>query len=44
MTLKSQHIPRATIQRMAVYIQVLETLQRDGMEVISRSCSPAPVM
>jgi len=35
MSLKSQHIPRATIQRMAVYIQVLESLQRDGKDVIS---------
>jgi len=47
MSLKSQHIPRATIQRMAVYIQVLETLQRDGKEVISsellaRTCDVNP--
>lgn len=47
MTLKSQHIPRATIQRMAVYIQVLESLARDGKDVISsellaRTCSVNP--
>lgn len=47
MTLKSQHIPRATIQRMAVYIQVLESLARDGKDVISsellaRTCSINP--
>lgn len=35
MTLKSQHIPRATIQRLAVYVEVLENLKRDGSEVIS---------
>jgi redox-sensing transcriptional repressor len=33
--LKSEHIPRATIQRLAVYVQVLENLRRDGTEVIS---------
>ncbi len=32
---KSEHIPRATIQRLAVYMQVLENLQREGIEVIS---------
>ena len=32
---KSEHIPRATIQRLAVYVQVLENLQREGTEVIS---------
>ncbi len=35
MSLKSQHIPRATIQRLAVYVEVLENLKRDGSEVIS---------
>ncbi|WP_431830569.1 redox-sensing transcriptional repressor Rex [Desulfobaculum bizertense] len=45
--MKSQHIPRATIQRMAVYIQVLENLQRDGKNVISsellaRTCDVNP--
>lgn len=33
--MKSEHIPRATIQRLAVYVQVLENLKRDGVEVIS---------
>ncbi|WP_461209632.1 redox-sensing transcriptional repressor Rex [Desulfocurvus sp. DL9XJH121] len=47
MTLKSQHIPRATIQRMAVYIQVLESLARDGKDVVSsellaRTCNINP--
>lgn len=32
---KSEHIPRATIERLSVYLQVLENLQRDGVEVIS---------
>lgn len=32
---KNEHIPRATIQRLAVYIQVLEQLEREGTEVIS---------
>jgi len=32
---KSKHIPRATIQRLATYIQVLESFARDGVEVIS---------
>lgn len=34
-SIKSTHIPRATIQRLAVYIQVLEHLEQDGVEVIS---------
>ena len=34
-SLKSSHIPRATIQRLAVYIQVLENLAQEGVEVIS---------
>lgn len=33
--MKSEHIPKATIGRLAVYIQVLENLLRDGVEVIS---------
>ena len=33
--LKSKHIPRATIQRLATYVQALEALSRDGVEVIS---------
>lgn len=33
--LKSKHIPRATIQRLAVYVQALEAFARDGVEVVS---------
>ncbi|WP_081650644.1 redox-sensing transcriptional repressor Rex [Paucidesulfovibrio longus] len=33
--LKSEHIPKATIGRLAVYIQVLERLKAEGTEVIS---------
>ncbi|MDR2161992.1 MAG: redox-sensing transcriptional repressor Rex [Desulfovibrio sp.] len=33
--MKQDHIPRATIQRLAVYLQELEHLQRDGLEVIA---------
>ena len=32
---KSKHIPRATIQRLATYVQVLENFVRDDVEVIS---------
>lgn len=32
---KSSHIPRATIQRLAIYVQVLEAFARDGVTVIS---------
>ena len=32
---KSEHIPRATIQRLASYVQVLENLKRDDTEVVS---------
>lgn len=32
---KSSHIPRATIQRLATYVQVLDTLARDGVKVVS---------
>lgn len=32
---KSTHIPRATIRRLATYVQVLENLSRDGTEIIS---------
>lgn len=32
---KSKHIPRATIQRLATYVQVLENFARDKVEVIS---------
>lgn len=34
-SLKSKHIPRATIQRLATYVQVLEALARDGINVVS---------
>ena len=33
--MKSEHIPKATIGRLAVYIQVLGGFQRDGVEVVS---------
>jgi redox-sensing transcriptional repressor len=33
--LKKRHIPRATIQRLAIYVQVLENFARDNVEVIS---------
>lgn len=33
--MKSEHIPKATIARLAVYLQVLGNLTRDGIEVIS---------
>lgn len=32
---RSEHIPRATIERLSVYLQVLENLQREGVDVIS---------
>lgn len=32
---KSKHIPRATIKRLATYVQVLENLARDGVEIVS---------
>lgn len=32
---KSKHIPRATIRRLATYIQVLESLAQEGVEIIS---------
>ncbi|MBG0778257.1 MAG: redox-sensing transcriptional repressor Rex [Desulfovibrionaceae bacterium] len=35
MPVKSEHIPRATIKRLAVYVQVLENLIREGTDVIS---------
>ncbi|MDE5832803.1 MAG: redox-sensing transcriptional repressor Rex [Desulfovibrio sp.] len=34
-SMKSDHIPRATIQRLAIYVQVLEALARDGVKVVS---------
>lgn len=33
--LKTSHIPRATIQRLAAYVQALETFARDGIAVTS---------
>lgn len=35
MSLKSDHIPRATLERMAVYLEVLNSLARDGVTIIS---------
>ena len=35
LSLKSERIPRATIRRLAVYVQVLESMQRNGVEGIS---------
>ena len=32
---KSEHIPHATIQRLATYLQVLETMNKEGVQVIS---------
>ncbi len=32
---KNVHIPKATIQRIAIYMQVLEHLEQEGIEVIS---------
>jgi len=45
--LKSSHIPRATIQRLAVYVQVLESFIQDGETVVSsdglaRACGVNP--
>ncbi len=33
--IKSLHIPKATIQRLSIYIQVLEHIDQEGIEVIS---------
>lgn len=33
--LKYDHIPRATISRLAIYVQELETMERQGVKVIS---------
>ena len=35
MTTKADQIPRATIQRLSIYLQVLENMLRDGTDVIS---------
>ncbi len=33
--MKSEHIPNATIKRLAMYVQVLETFKREGNQVVS---------
>ena len=33
--MKSEHIPRATIQRLSIYLQELENMRKDGIEVTS---------
>ncbi len=35
MNIKTEHIPRATIQRLSIYLQVLENMLHDGVQVIS---------
>lgn len=45
--MKSEHIPRATIKRLAMYVQVLESLKREGVQVVSsevlaRTCDVNP--
>ncbi len=45
--MKSKHIPRATIQRLAVYLQVLEAMSSEETEVVSsealaRACDVNP--
>ena len=35
MPTKQNRIPRASIERLSVYLQVLENLRRDGIEIIS---------
>ncbi|GAU08393.1 redox-sensing transcriptional repressor Rex [Desulfoplanes formicivorans] len=45
--MKSTRIPRATIQRLAAYVQILETLSQEGEKVISseglaRACGVNP--
>lgn len=47
LSIKSERIPRATIQRLAIYVQVLESLMREGTQVISsetlaKACSVNP--
>ena len=32
---KYDHIPRATIQRLATYMQVLETMKKDNIKITS---------
>lgn len=46
-TFKSEHIPRAAIQRLAIYLQVLEALSHENVEVVSserlaRACDVNP--
>ncbi len=45
--MKSEHIPKATIGRLTVYVEVLERLKREGSEVVSseslaEACSVNP--
>ncbi len=45
--MKSDHIPNATIKRLAMYVQVLETFKREGAQVLSserlaRACNVNP--
>ena len=45
--MKTEHIPRATIQRLALYVQVLESFHREGSDVLSsevlaRACNVNP--
>jgi len=35
MAVKSEHIPKATIARLATYIQVLSEFKREGTDVVS---------
>lgn len=35
MPFKSERIPRATIRRLAIYVQVLEVMRRNGVQIIS---------
>jgi len=35
MSTKTDHIPRATIERLSIYLQVLENIQREGVKIIS---------
>ena len=35
MPAKPDHIPRATIERLSIYLQVLENMQREGVKIIS---------
>ncbi len=44
---KTRHIPKATINRMAVYLEVLGNFSRDGLELVSseqlaRACQSNP--